>query len=217
MAFSALLRISDSDRYLLVRNLHRPESFGPFGGVYKYFEDAQPALDRFDFKPQVFGPGADMKNDIRGFLPRKNLAKIVQWYAKKTDRESFKECLCRELREELVEVGLPRIRCPDGLLFRPVRTVREGPGSVPGEDYTQFRIFEVYDLFPMSTDTQKFVRQLFKAARRHKNVLLASAKEIIRGRASNGSVIGHHAGYLLGGKRVRPDNPAFVQQQKAQI
>lgn len=217
IAFSALLRIADGDKYLLIRNLHRPETFGPFGGVYKYLEDAQPTLDGFDFKPQVFGPGDDMRYDIRGFLPRKNLAKLVGWFSKQANRESFKECLCRELREELAEVGVPRIQCPDGLQFRPVRTVREGPGPVPGEDYTQFRIFEVYDLHPVSTDTQKFVRKLFRAARRHKNLLLANAKEIIRGRATDGSVIGHHSGYLIGRKRIRPDTPAFVHQQKPQL
>src|ERR1043166_9193496 len=217
VAFSALLRIADSDRYLLVRNLHRPETFGPYGGVYKYYDDAQPVLDSIDFKPQVFGPGDDMKKDIRGFLPRKNLAKLVQWYGKSLEREPFKECLCRELKEELLEIGLPKIRCPDGLQFRLVRTAREGPAAVPGEEYTQFRIFEVYDLYPVSLDTQKFIRQLFRAAKRHKNLLAANAKEIIRGRASNGAVSGHHAGYLIGRKRVRPDTPAIVEQHKPQL
>src|SRR5438105_15920103 len=64
VAFSALLRIADSDQYLLVRNLHRPETFGPFGGVYKYFDDAQPALDKFEFHPQMIGPDSDMKSDL---------------------------------------------------------------------------------------------------------------------------------------------------------
>ena len=213
VAFSALLRIADSDQYLLVRNLHRPETFGPFGGVYKYFDDAQPALDNFDFHTQAIGPGSDMKNDLRGFLPRKNLSKLVSWYQKQTDRESFKQCVCRELKEELLEINLPRnIRCPEELHFRLVRVVAEGPESVPGQLYSQFRIFEIYDLFPRSTDISRFLRQLVKAARRNNNLLLANAQEIIVGRAKTGEVIGNHAGYLIGRKRIRPDTPAFGPQ-----
>jgi len=151
-----------------------------------------------------------MEGDIRGFLPRKHLAKLVRWFHGKSDRENFVDCLNRELEEELLEVGLPRITRPDDLNFRLVRSIREGPGAISGQAYSQFRIFDVYDVHPLSNDGKKFIRKLFKAARRHPNLLLASANEIIAGRAMNGNVIGHHAGYLIGRKRVGPETPAFV-------
>jgi hypothetical protein len=210
VAFSALLRIATADQYLLIRNLHRPETFGPFGGVYKYLDNAQPSLDKFEFKPQVVGPGLDMKNDLRGFLPRKNLAKLVAWYYRETSRESYKQCLVRELKEELKEADLgTSLRCPSDINFGLVRSIAEGPVTVPGQHYKQFRVFEVYDPSPKTNDTDDFLRHILKIVRRHRNLLLASSQEIASGRTRKGNVIGPHTGYLIGRKRTRPDDPAF--------
>src|SRR4030095_15237559 len=55
VAFSALLRLMDGERFILVRNLHRPETFSPFGGVYKYLTSAQQHFDKLEFHPQVVG------------------------------------------------------------------------------------------------------------------------------------------------------------------
>ena len=49
---ASVLRLTCDGKYLLVRNLHRQESFGPFGGVYKYYSTAQDALSEFNFVPQ---------------------------------------------------------------------------------------------------------------------------------------------------------------------
>jgi len=211
VAFSAILRITDGKGYLFVRNLHRPETFGPFGGVYKYFEEAVPQLDNLTFHPQVVGPGDDMKQDIRGFLPRKNLPKFLRWYRSGANRETYSDCLCRELKEELREVGLPKtLRVPPTLHFRLVRSVLEGPERVPGQPYTQLRIFEVYDLSPTTSHIKKFLKRLLKEASESPNLIIADAQEIRSGRSREGKVLGHHCGYLLWHKRIRPDTPIFV-------
>src|SRR5262245_52406252 len=106
VAFSAFLKISDGQRYVLVRNLHRPETFSPFGGVLKHNSAAVQELDECQFKPDAVGNASDAKNDLRGFLPRARLRRIVRWYDGVRDRESAGECLMRELREELNEIGL---------------------------------------------------------------------------------------------------------------
>ena len=64
ISFSCLLRISEGGRYLLVRNLHRPELFGPFGGVFKHYDRAKEELDRFEFKD--FCHGGTLANFISG-------------------------------------------------------------------------------------------------------------------------------------------------------
>src|SRR5713226_2417216 len=128
VAFSALLRICEGGRYLLIRNLHRPQTFGPFGGVYKYYGGAKKELDEILFRPQDLGPGSDMKDDLRGFLPRKNLVRVDRWFAASHERESPGECLRRELTEELKETK-PSIRLPvpGALPLSLVRVVHEGP------------------------------------------------------------------------------------------
>lgn len=53
VAMAALIRITSGDNYVLIRNLHRPESFAPLGGVYKYFDEARHPLDTCEFRAQV--------------------------------------------------------------------------------------------------------------------------------------------------------------------
>ena len=42
ISLSTILRIAEGDRYLLVLSKRRPDEFGPFGGVGKYFDEAGP-------------------------------------------------------------------------------------------------------------------------------------------------------------------------------
>lgn len=214
VALSALLRISLSGKYLLVRNLHRPETFGPFGGVLKYHEAVRPYLDSLLFKPQDLGPGEDMHCDLRGFLPRKNLPKLIKWYEKSEGRETAQECLARELEEEVGEIGLPKaMRLPAALKLRRVRAVTEGPEPVPGQSYTQYRVFEVFEPAEISKQQRRFLKKLTEMASFHPDLLLASPEEIKSGRARDDSLIGHHAAYFLYSKRIRPDDVPFATER----
>lgn len=213
IAFSALLRISKGGRYVLVRNLHRPEVFGPFGGVYKYFEQGRSELDALLFKPQDFGPDEDMKDDLRGFIPRKRLPKLVKWYQTSDLRESSGVCLYRELSEELKEAGLDSTLKPPAMLsLRRVRAVEEGPEQVPGERYTQYRVFEVYEPLMRDNLVGTFIDNVFAAAVKNPSILVADADEILVGRTKGDHLIGHHAAYLLSGKRIRTDDPPFAHR-----
>jgi hypothetical protein len=213
VSFSALVLLRDGDHYLLVRNLHRPESFAPFGGVFKYKDSS--ILDELEFRPQTIEStdhiNSDMKDDLRGFLPRKNLPALAAWFRKSKGRENADDCLRRELAEEIREVGIPKkIKCPEIIPFHFVRRIEEGPEQVPGEMYTQYRIFEVYEPDASKSSVKKFVRQLMECARAgQKDLLLVTAQEMVSGRAGSGDLIGHHACYLFGSKRVRPGSPMF--------
>jgi hypothetical protein len=211
ISFSALLRISDGGRFLLIRNLHRPELFGPVGGVYKYYNDARVQLDEVSFRPQDVGRGDDMKNDLRGFLPRRHAPKLIKWYEQRTLRESPETCLLRELREELREVKLvSRVSPPVELPLRPVRTVREGPERVPGQAYTQYRVFDVFEIASNATAAADAFRRLFEiAATGHHHLLIASSDEIVTGRARDGRRIGSHTAYLIRRSRLLPPEPPF--------
>lgn len=217
VSFSALLALREGAEYLLVRNLHRKESFGPFGGVIKRKNDSSEVLNALEFRPQEIDK--DMRGDLRGFLPRKNIGRLLAWYRRNADREKYHECLRRELLEELREAGL-KLSIPDILVFRPVRTIKEGPYRVDGEGYLQYRIFEIYELDTSHEHLQLFERAMIDTARSHTRALTAKKKsqatllfatpeEIRRGRSKSGLLIGHHAGYLFGSKRIRPELPMF--------
>ncbi len=210
VSFSALLCACEGGRYLLVRNRYRPELFGPFGGVYKYRRQAKRYLDEVLWRSQDYDPGHDMRNDLRGFLPRRNLTKLVKWFERGDDREKESECLRRELLEEITEVGLRKeLSIPTALRVRLVRKVTEGPEKVPGYHYTQFRIYEIWEPDEDDSKVRDLLASLFRTAAHHKDLLVANSDEIVKGRARDGRHIGNHCTYLIGGKRLRPEAPPF--------
>jgi SMODS-associated NUDIX domain len=211
VSFSAFLRIADGDSYLLVRSLHRREAFGPLGGVYKHFNSACSNLDDFQFRPQRSGTGTDMINDLRGFIPRRQLLGFTRWFDEGSGREDSSTCLRRELMEELKEVRLAWARSlPQIIQFKQLRRIQEGPSRAAGQTFSQYRIFDFFDVIEPSESVTRFFGEIRSVALSHQNLLLATSREIIAGRASDGRLIGHHAGYLFGRRRVRPDEPMFV-------
>jgi hypothetical protein len=206
VSFSALLRIQDSGRYLLVNTPLRPEEFSPFGGAYKYLREAKTILDELEFRPQVDGPA--MLNDLRGFLPREFLPRLRDWFAKNSGRESFTECLRRELTEESVEIGVGVLPEIDSLRFERVRSVDEGPYSVPPQSYLQYRQFGVYDL-SSGGEEAVILEAIGEHSKSNSNLLWATSEEIRRGRAGRRQAIGGHAAYLIGTQRFRFDGPVF--------
>jgi SMODS-associated NUDIX domain len=209
VAMSALIRIAIGDQYILVRNLHRPENFSPFGGVYKYFRDTQIKLDSLDFRPQALD--ADMVSDLRGFLPYEQLDEFLNWFRQGQGRETADQCLYRELHEEAAQIGI-EIQSDEltGIRFAHVRTIQEGPEIVPGESYVQYRIFDVYDLVPETARGQDLARRIWDHAVCSQDMISASAQEIKRGRDRSGHLIGSTAPYLFGHQRYRASDPIFV-------
>ena len=211
VTFSAILRIARGDRYLLIRNFHRPESFAPFGGVYKYAEAAMSELDWLEFRPQSVGPGNDMYLDLRGFIPQKNVGKLARWFGETDKRETDEECITRELQEELAEISiLAQVGLPNQVSVRRIRRVEEGPEIVPGQTYSQYRVLDVFSLVSANADAVDFEKRLFEMEARSEDLLVVNAHEIIGGRSRTGALLGHHAAYLFGSRRYRPEIPTFV-------
>ena len=208
VACSAILRIERQGRYLLVQNLHRPESVAPFGGVYKYFEQARDRLDALSFRRQAVDD--DMHNDVRGYVPRECFEDFRAWFLSGADRESAAHCLARELREEVHEVGLDAAIVPPGIRFRHVRSVPEGPEHVATIGCDQYRIFDVYEIVEDTPDSKSFVDALLAHAGRCDKLVWADVESIRRGRAANGRIIGAHSPYLFGTRRFRESDPPFA-------
>jgi len=151
-----------------------------------------------------------MLHDLRGFIPRRNVLHVLDWYGAGANRESHGDCLTRELGEELREVRLVgRLPLPRQMRFRLVRTVSEGPERVEGRDFTQYRHLEIYELVSSEDQTKTFLDSLLEVARDHPDLLAASAQEIRQAHASDSRLIAHHAGYLLETTRLRREEPAL--------
>jgi len=179
VSISAILKLNSGDRYLLARTTWRPEAFGPLGGVFHFHEAAERDLNALDFSP-VSTPAN--KRDLRGFIVGARLPGLIRWFKSGRDRETAEKCLLRELREELHEAGAPElIGRLDALRFRPVRNIYELPRQVPGQDYLQFRIFEIFELDSTFTQASTFVVDALAAAHSNKDLLVATSGEIKKG------------------------------------
>lgn len=205
ISVSSLLRVERDGKYLVIRNVHRPESFAPIGGVYKRFADAQEMLDRFSFQPQAVN--SDMRNDLRGVIDRGAFEQFVQWMETGEGRESGEQCLLRELREELDEIGLHDVEVPAGLRFKSVRSVSEGPEFLATLGHGQYRIFDIYDI-EQNEPGSAFVELLIEKASTSPDLKFVSPEASRRGRA-DGAVIGAHTSYLFGTTRYREGDAPF--------
>jgi hypothetical protein len=210
VSLSVLLRIRDGDRYVLFRSNTRPGAFGPPGGVIKYYPPAVRVLDQLGFNAERRATREDvMKSDIRGLLPARSLGRFLRWFHTGAYREDAMECLRRELVEELTEIDL-RQYVPDvaNLTADHVRTVIEGPEPVTGQDYRQYRRFEIYDLRTTDATALRLADHLIDAgsSATMPTVLCASREDIAYGRLGD-ALIAPHAAFLVGSHRVHSDLP----------
>lgn len=196
---AAILLLCKDDRYLLIRNEHRPEEFGPIGGVFKYYATAERALEDLSFEPQLTRAGntAPLDGDLRGFVPSLVLGPFLSWLKRRRDREQS-ECIRRELHEEVTAIGQGEaLKLFAEARFNLVRTVHEGPATVAGMRYVQFRYIEVYS----ALDANDGIDFLYNAADTDDDVITATRREIRACRTDRGHVIGSHASYLIGKQR----------------
>lgn len=207
---SAILRIDLNGQFLLIRNLHRPESFAPLGGVIKYLPTATERLDAVSFRPQAID--SDMQCDLRGYIPVESLKDFRAWLDSGADRETPEECLKRELREELQEAGLTADLVSDSLRFRHVRTVHEGPEYILSLGHQQYRVFSVFEFAPECHEAKALIEVLEAKSKASQDLLWVDGESAKVGRARTGQVIAAHVPYLFGKARYREPDPIFSQR-----
>jgi hypothetical protein len=213
ISFSVLLRVSDDDRYVLFASPARPGTCGPPGGVIKYFPPAARILEKLGFLQERGGarPGI-MKWDLRGQLPEASVRPFMRWYRTGAYREDARECLHREMAEELEEVNLAHLDSGLAKLgFTPVRTVVEGPAVVPGKPYRQLRRFEVYDLQTSGGPALRLSAKLFEIGEDplFPDVICATRADISHGRLGQ-VLIAPQSAFLFGTTRLTPDVPPIL-------
>jgi hypothetical protein len=203
-----LLRIREHGRHLLFHAASRPGSYGPPGGVFKYFEPAVRILDDLQFEAEATASyGVETRMDLRGFLPSRQVRRFLTWFDSGAYRETPDECLRRELIEELAEIGFPDLaQTVPRLSFVPVRSIVESLAPVPGKTFFQLRKFEVYDVLATDARVNHLIRELIRIGTDPAihTAVYATAAEIHHGRAGP-ALIAPQTAFLIGSARLGPD------------
>lgn len=188
LSSAALLLIEYNNKYILIKNHHRPEYYAPIGGVYKHTGRKPAILDDIEWNSDYThneSKEADMKNDLRGVIFGKRFPEFIDWFTSRKGREN-EQCLYRELREELEEGKVDEITRDNSskIKIELFRTVLEGPNKVKDREYhAQFRFFDIYKIDSTCKETNILVQELFKkASLRENNLILVSKEDILRGR-----------------------------------
>ncbi|MDP2859701.1 MAG: hypothetical protein Q8P50_17250 [Bacillota bacterium] len=198
VSYAALLCVAEGDQYVLVRKKRRGH-YAPLGGLFKGTPESKPILHGLEFRPERHDQNA--LGDLRGFLPRRNAAAFDQWFQSGEARETDKDCVMREVNEELSARGLAGVALPTTARFTKLRFVGEGPERPAGEAYAQYRHLRFFDLASYEEPTMRaFVDRLMELGQTNEALLIASADEILRGVARDGRLIANHAAYFFQGQ-----------------
>lgn len=210
VSFSVLLRVRHQDRYVLFNSLSRPNSYGPPGGVIKYFPAAAGILEQIGFQQETRNHQPEPTGfDLRGLVPIRSVPEFLSWFDTGAYREDTHECLRRELDEELTEVGFAHLGVDTHALdFRPVRIVIEGPDVVPHREFLQLRRFEIVELRTKDTAALTLISALAAGGGDPAcpGVICADRTEIERGRCG-AALLGPQCAFLIGAQRLAPDLP----------
>lgn len=191
---AAVLRVQLDDEHLILLDTGGAV-IGPPGGACAYYPAAAQLLAGLGWQPQR-GSDPHGRTDLRGWLPARSLPAFRAWLAAGDSRETWEQCLRREMREEMAEAGLPGLAELAGAAnVRHTRTVVENPHPGPGETT---RHLEVFVLAPAGGRAGALRAQLLALAEnpRARTVIPASLDDIVRRRVG-AHAIGSQAAHLL--------------------
>lgn len=192
-------------KYVLIKSDNN-EHYHPIGGATKCFGTVSETLSEFDFdnSKEKKTPYDHIWFDLRGQIPADELVRFITWYNTNINREAHS--IEREYREEIK--SLPEF--PKGLdepSFKYLRRVYEDLAPVPGQNYIQFRIFDVFEMVFLSDNGRNALEKL---ATESDKLAIVTRKEIESLRTEKGNVIiGDHASYFFDKKRIGTNPPAY--------
>ena len=209
VSVSALACFKIDDKYLMTRQIRRAHQFGPIGGAVDLFLGGLSEFKRVGFLPEG---AVEHKWDIdrialRGTVEGFGLVRLYRMLGRDYGRESFRECIERELVEELnIEGGVGIKHIPRFRHFAYKWSVIEGPKWLRGSNIWQWRLYRIFDYQVDEQYDADFISRLrSEAVSGVKQVALVTEKEIRRGKSSKGMSIGSHAEYVLTRRERRPE------------
>ena len=103
LSFAYLFRIEIDGKYLLVKGKRLSKQFQPVGGVYKFYSEAKPTLEKFKYRVDTQMGNIDETDDLRIFIKGRYLLQFMDWFLSMKDREYDPY---REFSEELLDTKL---------------------------------------------------------------------------------------------------------------
>lgn len=193
--------------YVLIGQSRRPDQLGPIGGAVDVYPEGLGALEKIGFEVEypLTQRWGIKRTPLRGSIDVRNLLRFRRWLQREGGRESFRECVERELQEELEDSGLGPFDIPRFRHFRWARNVTEGPKFVEGKDVWQWRYMRVFEYELDPEFDKKFIDQIRSVSTSNAQIQVVSASEIRKGRSAAGTMIGNHSEFLLSKRSKRPE------------
>lgn len=193
LSFSYLYRIQVDGKYLLVRGNRLKNQYQPVGGVYKYYDEAKPALENFNYTPDICMKNDRETDDLRIQIQGKYLLKFINWFLSMDNREYDPS---REFNEELIETKLLPMDEFKKINYRKILVHNRG---VTYSKYNKCNEFIYADIFELKL-TEKQKQVIREAVENNpESLCLASKQELIN--MCHGGIeknIGNHAKWLIG-------------------
>lgn len=178
-------------KYLIVKSKRIPNTYQPFGGVYKYFyPEATKELNCMGAIPDNAIPNDDVsENDLRMKLrKRKKIGKFLKWFSSSTQREWDP---WREFYEELVLTG---ILPSDDFKFVHYELMGEHFEPIHFDKHFKIDTFKYADIYTPKFVTEKQKAEMKKLRSATSNEFIwATEDEIMNQVSSDGKRIADHA------------------------
>ncbi|MFZ1926148.1 MAG: hypothetical protein WAU42_08410 [Solirubrobacteraceae bacterium] len=205
---SAILRVQLGNAFLMaITNVRgqSPPYWAPLGGVIKCRPSALRSLNNLEVQTDWLSEEVDdMDRDLRVKMAGSRFWRFMRWYWSGEGRESPMEALCRELKEELSELGLGALVSQLEKLELEIDTVKT-TGLFKQDRILHYRLFYVFDV--VGPNVEVFERELFDH-RQAGRLEMVSSMEIERG-AHAGVAVGGHSAFLLPAGKYLHDHPSY--------
>lgn len=193
LSFSYLFRIQVEGKYLLVKGNRLKKQYQPIGGVYKYYDEAKPQLEKFQYRADTKMGNTDETDDLRIIIKGKYLLKYMDWFLSMSDREYDPY---REFKEELLDTQLLPSQEFQILKYRKVLTHNKG---VQFSKYLNCDEFVYADIFEIKLTTNQ-EEAIKKAVVKNPDQLCLATADELKSECYNGidKNIGNNAKWLIG-------------------
>lgn len=178
---------------MLVRGNRLKNQYQPVGGVYKYYDEAKPTLEKFHFRPDVKMGNTSETDDLRIYIKGKYLLRFIEWFNSMKDREYDPT---REFKEELIVTQLISCDAFQNFEYRKIFVHNVG---VQYSTYMQCEEFVYADIFDIKlSESQKAVIRC--AVEKYPQLLCLASADELNSECYGGieKNIGNNAKWLLG-------------------
>lgn len=193
LSISYLFRIEVDGKYLMVKGNRLKRQYQPVGGVYKYYPEAKPVLERMKFNLDTKMGNTDETDDLRIRIKGKYLLTFMEWFMSMENREYDPQ---REFKEELIDTGLLPAQSFEILKYRKVGVHNDG---IKYSTYLACDELLYSDIFELVlTANQKHI--IRDAVQRNPEMLCLASVEELRSQCCNGieKNLGTNAAWIIG-------------------